>query len=47
MARVIEIYIPKSFRKPLRTAAQTQFGKIIEFARARRNQLSCKPCFAD
>jgi hypothetical protein len=31
MARVIEFYIPKSFRKPLKTAAQAQLGKIIEF----------------
>jgi hypothetical protein len=31
MARLIEFYIPKSFRKPLRTAAQGQLAKIIEF----------------
>jgi hypothetical protein len=31
MAKVIEFYIPKNFRKPLRTLAQTQLGKIIEF----------------
>ena len=31
MAKVIEFYIPKNFRKPLRTAAQPQLGKIIEF----------------
>jgi hypothetical protein len=31
MAKVIEFYIPKNFRKPLRTVAQTQLGKIIEF----------------
>ena len=31
MARVIEIYIPKNFRKPFRTVAQPQLGKIIEF----------------
>jgi hypothetical protein len=31
MARVIEFYIPKNFRKPLRTVAQPQLGKIIEF----------------
>jgi hypothetical protein len=31
MAKVIEFYIPKNFRKALRTWAQPQFGKIIEF----------------
>jgi hypothetical protein len=31
MAKVIEFYIPKNFRKPFRTAAQPQLGKIIEF----------------
>jgi hypothetical protein len=31
MARIIEFYIPKNFRKPLRTTAQAQLGKIIEF----------------
>jgi hypothetical protein len=31
MAKVIEFYIPKNFRKVLRAAAQAQFGKIIEF----------------
>jgi len=29
MAKVIEFYVPKNFRKPLKT--QPQFGKIIEF----------------
>ena len=31
MAKVIEFYIPKNFRKPLRAVAQLQLGKIIEF----------------
>src|ERR1700730_6178231 len=31
MAKLIEYYIPKNFRKALRTAAQPRFGKIIEF----------------
>jgi hypothetical protein len=31
MAKVIEFYIPKNFRKSFRTAAPTQFGKLIEF----------------
>ena len=47
MAKVIEFYIPKNFRKTLRTAAQPQLGKIIEFAHGRRDQLSCYPAFAD
>jgi hypothetical protein len=32
MAKAIEFYIPKNFRKPLRTVAEPQLGKIIEFA---------------
>ena len=31
MAKVIEFYIPKSFRKQSRTVAQPQLGKIVEF----------------
>jgi len=31
MAKVIEFYIPKNFRKPLSTVPQQQLGKIIEF----------------
>jgi hypothetical protein len=31
MAKVIEFYIPKNFRKALRTSPQPQLGKIIEF----------------
>jgi hypothetical protein len=31
MAKVIEFYIPKSFRKPSRTAAEPQLGKVITF----------------
>ena len=31
MAKVIEFYVPKNVRKPLRTVAQPQLGKIVEF----------------
>ena len=31
MAKVIEFYIPMSFRRPLKPVAQLQPGKIIEF----------------
>ena len=31
MAKMIEFYIPKNFRKSLRTLAQPQLGKIIEY----------------
>ena len=31
MAKVIEFYIPTRFRRPLKTAPQAQFGKIVEF----------------
>jgi hypothetical protein len=32
MAKVIEFYIPKNFRKPFRRVAQPQLGKIVEFS---------------
>jgi hypothetical protein len=31
MAKIIEFYVPTNFRKRLRTAAQPQLGKLIEF----------------
>jgi len=31
MAMVIEFYVPKRFRKPLKWAPQLQCGKLIEF----------------
>jgi hypothetical protein len=31
MAKVIEFYVPKNFRRPLKWASQLQRGKIIEF----------------
>jgi len=31
MAKVIEFYVPKNFRKLLRTLPQPQLGKIVEF----------------
>ena len=31
MARVIEFYIPRRFRKPLSASPQAHFGKVIEF----------------
>jgi hypothetical protein len=31
MAKVIESYEPKKFRKPLKWAPQLQRGKVIEF----------------
>jgi hypothetical protein len=31
MAKVIEFYMPKNFRKPSSTVAQPQRGRIIEF----------------
>ena len=32
MAKVIEFYIPKNFRKPLKWATQPQRGEVIEFS---------------
>jgi hypothetical protein len=31
MAKVIEFYVPKNFRKPLKWAPALHYGKIIEF----------------
>jgi hypothetical protein len=31
MAKVIEFYVPKNFRRPLKWAPQVQCGKVIEF----------------
>jgi hypothetical protein len=31
MAKVIEFYVPKNFRKPLKWAPPLHYGKIIEF----------------
>jgi hypothetical protein len=31
MAKVIEFYIPKNFRRPFKSMVQSQHGKIIEF----------------
>jgi hypothetical protein len=31
MAKVIEFYVPKNFRKPLKWAPRLQCGKVIEF----------------
>jgi hypothetical protein len=33
MAKLIEFYIPKNFRKPFRTSPQPLLGKVIEFCR--------------
>ena len=40
MAKVIEFYIPKNFRKPLGAAAEPQLGKIIEFRPQRKISLA-------
>jgi len=31
MAKVIEFFVPKNFRKPLKWVPQLQCGKVIEF----------------
>jgi len=31
VAKVIEFFVPKNFRKPLKWAPQLQCGKVIEF----------------
>jgi hypothetical protein len=39
MARVIEFYIPRGFREPLKSARQRQRGKVLEFC-APKNKLA-------
>ena len=41
MAKVIEFYVPKNFRKPMRTRLSRNSEKSSSFARRRRDQLSC------
>jgi hypothetical protein len=31
MAKVVEFYVPKNFRKPSKRAPELHYGKIIEF----------------
>ncbi len=31
MAKVIEIYVPQSFKRPTKWVSPTQTGKVIEF----------------
>jgi len=41
MAKVIEFYVPRSFRKPLNWAPQLEWGKVIEFRpRTKQNSLA-------
>jgi hypothetical protein len=41
MAKVIEFYVPKSFRKPLIWAPQLECGKVIEFcSQTKQNSLA-------
>jgi hypothetical protein len=47
MAKVIEFYRLKNFLKPLKTVAQPQLGRVIEFCAQTKEQLSCYPAFAD
>ena len=37
MAKVIEFYIPKNFRKPFKWVPELQRGKIREFCHKRRS----------
>jgi hypothetical protein len=46
MAKVIEFYIPKNFKKPLRRVVHPQRGRIIEFYR-QGDQLSSYSFFAN
>jgi hypothetical protein len=31
MAKLVEFYVPKSFRKPLKWTLEQRYGKLIEF----------------
>ena len=41
MAKVIEFYIPKNFRKPVVTVVQPQLGKIIELCPVQQSSKEC------
>lgn len=44
MAKVIEFYVPKNFRKPLKYATALYCGKIIEFgAPSKKSHDICDP----
>ena len=43
MAIVIEFYVPKNFRKPLRSAPLRQPGKVIEFCSVARKSAPAQP----
>ena len=43
MAKVIEFYIPKSFRNPFARPAQPQLGKVIEFSSQARKSVQTRP----
>jgi hypothetical protein len=43
MARVIEFYVPKSFRSPFVRAAQLQSGEVIEFCSKAKKPVATRP----
>jgi hypothetical protein len=43
MARVIEFYIPKGFRRPLKSAGQRQLGKVLEFCSLKNESAERSP----
>ena len=43
MAKVIEFYVPKSFRSPLVRAARPQPGKVIEFCSEAKKSAPTRP----
>src|SRR5260370_38667163 len=43
MAKVIEFYIPKSFRNPFVRPAQLQPGKLIDFSSQAKKSLPTRP----
>jgi hypothetical protein len=43
VAKVIEFYIPKNFRKTFMRAVQTEPGKLIEFCSREKTPLSTPP----
>jgi len=43
MARVIEFYIPKGFREPLKSARQRQRGKVLEFCAPKNKSAERSP----
>jgi hypothetical protein len=44
MAQVIEFYVPRNFRKPLRSDSRLQPGRVLEFCSLTNKKAELNPC---